>query len=69
VRKLRAVGTSIVIVTHKLTALSCCDDVLVLNAGSVQAFGPREQIISRIPRLASAPSLTVIEGAAEARRS
>jgi ABC-type protease/lipase transport system fused ATPase/permease subunit len=69
VQKLRTMRTSVVIVTHKLTTLSCCDDVLVLNAGTVQAFGPREQIVSRIPRLAATPSLTVIEGAAEARRS
>ena len=69
VQKLRTMRTSVVIVTHKLSTLSCCDDVLVLNAGTVQAFGPREQIVSRIPRLAAAPSLTVIEGAAQARRS
>jgi PrtD family type I secretion system ABC transporter len=69
VQKLRARRVSVVIVTHKLTTLGCCDDVLVLNAGSVQAFGPRDQIISRIPRLAAAPPLTVIEGAAEGRRS
>jgi ABC-type protease/lipase transport system fused ATPase/permease subunit len=69
VQKLRARRATVVIVTHKLTTLTCCDDVLVLNAGSVQAFGPRDQIISRIPRLAAAPPLTVIEGAAEGRRS
>ena len=69
VQKLRTMRTSVVIVTHKLTTLSCCDDVLVLNAGTVQAFGPREQIVNRIPRLGTAPPLTVIEGAAEARRS
>jgi ABC-type protease/lipase transport system fused ATPase/permease subunit len=69
VQKLRSRGASVVIVTHKLTTLGCCDDVLVLNAGSVQAFGPRDQIVSRIPRLAAAPPLTVIEGAAEGRRT
>jgi ATP-binding cassette, subfamily C, type I secretion system permease/ATPase len=69
VQKLRAMRASVVIATHKLTTLSCCDDVLVLNAGTVQAFGPREQIVNRIPRLAAAPPLTVIEGAAGARRS
>jgi PrtD family type I secretion system ABC transporter len=69
VQKLRSRGASVVIVTHKLTTLGCCDDVLVLNAGSVQAFGPRDQIVSRIPRLAAAPPLTVIEGTAEGRRS
>jgi PrtD family type I secretion system ABC transporter len=69
VQKLRAMQATVVIVTHKLTTLNYCDDVLVLNAGTVQAFGPRDQIVSRIPRLASTPSLTVIAGTAEGRRS
>jgi ABC-type protease/lipase transport system fused ATPase/permease subunit len=69
VQKLRAMQATVVIVTHKLTTLNYCDDVLVLNAGTVQAFGPRDQIVSRIPRLASTPSLTVVAGTAEGRRS
>jgi PrtD family type I secretion system ABC transporter len=67
VQKLRAKHVTVVIVTHKLTTLNYCDDVLVLNAGTVQAFGPRDQIVSKIPRLTSTPSLTVIAGAAEGR--
>jgi ABC-type protease/lipase transport system fused ATPase/permease subunit len=69
VRRLRAMRATVVIATHKLATLSYCDDVLVLNAGAVQAFGSRDQIVSRIPRLAASPPLTVIEGSAEARRS
>ncbi len=68
IQTLRASRTTVVIVTHKLTTLNHCDDVLVLNAGTVQAFGPRDQIINRIPRLASTPSLMLVEAAAEARR-
>jgi PrtD family type I secretion system ABC transporter len=67
VQKLRAKHVTVAIVTHKLTTLNYCDDVLVLNAGTVQAFGPRDQIVSKIPRLTSTPSLTVIAGAAEGR--
>jgi PrtD family type I secretion system ABC transporter len=69
VRKLRAMQATVVVATHKLATLNYCDDVLVLNAGAVQAFGSRDQIVSRIPRLAVSPALTVIEGSAEARRS
>jgi len=69
VYKLRAMQATVVIATHKLTTLNYCDDVLVLNAGAAQAFGSRDQIVSRIPRLAAAPTLTVIAGSVEARRS
>jgi PrtD family type I secretion system ABC transporter len=67
VQKLKARGATVVIVTHKLNILNVCDDVLVLNAGTVQAFGRRDQIVNRIPR-SSPPGLTVIAGALEAQR-
>jgi PrtD family type I secretion system ABC transporter len=69
VRELKARGVTVVIITHKLNILSYCDDVLVLNNGTVQAFGPRDQIVNRIPRSTAAPALTVISGALEAQRS
>ena len=69
VRELKARGVTVVIITHKLNILSYCDDVLVLNNGTVQAFGPRDQIVNRIPRSTAAPALTVIAGALENQRS
>jgi PrtD family type I secretion system ABC transporter len=69
VGQLKAKGATVVIITHKLNILSYCDDVLVLNNGTVQAFGPRDQIVNRIPRSTSAPALTVISGALESQRS
>jgi len=69
IHKLRATQATVVIVTHKLTTLNYCDDVLVLNAGAVQAFGSRDQIVGRIPRLTGTPPLTVVAGSAEGRRS
>ncbi len=68
IQKLRATGATIVINTHKLNILNYCDDVLVLNNGSVQAFGPRDQIVNRIPRSTAPPALTVIAGALENQR-
>ena len=50
-QKLQAMQTTVVIITHKLNILNYCDDVLVLNAGSVQAFGTRDQVVSRIAKL------------------
>ena len=69
VRQLKAKGVTVVIITHKLNILSYCDDVLVLNNGTVQAFGPRDQIVNRIPRSTAPPALTVIAGALESQRS
>lgn len=69
VQKLRASNATVVIITHKLNILNYCDDVLVLNNGTVQAFGPRDQIVNRIPRSTAPPALTVIAGALESQRS
>lgn len=67
VQKVRARGATVVIVTHKLNILSYCDDVLVLNSGTVQAFGARDQIVNRIPRSTAPPALTLIPGALESQ--
>jgi len=69
IQKLRTNNTTVVIITHKLNILNYCDDVLVLNNGTVQAFGPRDQIVNRIPRSTAPPALTVIAGALESQRS
>jgi PrtD family type I secretion system ABC transporter len=62
--RLKQNGSAVVVITHKLSLLSYCDDVLILNAGTVQAFGPRGQIVDRLAkvRAAGAPALTVVEG-------
>jgi PrtD family type I secretion system ABC transporter len=68
VQKLKAQNATVVIITHKLNILSYCDDVLVLNNGTVQAFGTRDQIVNRIPRATASPALTLISGALESQR-
>ena len=68
IQKLKAKNVTIVIITHKLNILNYCDDVLVLNNGTVQAIGPRDQIVNRIPRSTAPPALTVISGALESQR-
>lgn len=65
--RLKQVGSAVVVITHKLSLLTYCDDVLILNAGTVQAFGPRTQIVERLSkvRAAGAPALTVVEGSGQ----
>ncbi|NJL07412.1 MAG: ATP-binding cassette domain-containing protein [Methylacidiphilales bacterium] len=67
-QKLQSMRSTVIVVTHKLNILNYCDDVLVLNAGTVQAFGSRDMIVDRIPRIRAQPNLTVIDGSADARR-
>lgn len=65
--RLRSQGKVVVIITHRMSLLAFCDDLLVLNGGAVQAFGERDQIVNRLPRLRAQPNLTVIGGSAEGR--
>ncbi len=59
--RMKQSGTAVVVVTHKLSLLAYCDDVLILNAGTVQAFGPRSQIVDRLAKQKT-PALTIVEG-------
>ncbi len=65
--RLRSQGKVVIIITHRMSLLAFCDDLLVLNGGAVQAFGERDQIVNRLPRLKAQPNLTVIGGSAEGR--
>ncbi|MCA1951459.1 MAG: type I secretion system permease/ATPase [Hyphomicrobiales bacterium] len=46
--KLKNTGSIIVLITHRMNMLAYCDQVLVMNNGTVQAFGPREQVMNRL---------------------
>jgi ATP-binding cassette subfamily C protein len=48
VQGLQARRKTTVIVTHKLNLLALADRVLILDVGTVQAFGPRDAILSRL---------------------
>ena len=45
VRTMKSEGRSVVIMTHRPMAISECDSLLVLEAGSVKALGPRDYIL------------------------
>ncbi|QJF50328.1 type I secretion system permease/ATPase [Roseobacter ponti] len=38
-------GRSVIIMTHRPTAIQSCDELLVLERGKVTAYGPRDEII------------------------
>ncbi|MBB4121862.1 type I secretion system permease/ATPase [Martelella radicis] len=41
-------GRAVIIMSHRPSALAECDEVLVLEKGQVRAFGPRDEVLSRI---------------------
>ncbi|KQT48884.1 hypothetical protein ASG43_08560 [Aureimonas sp. Leaf454] len=55
-RALRDKGTAVIVVSHRISLLGFCDDILVLNEGAVQALGTREQIFNRLPRFSGEPA-------------
>ncbi|ALN74891.1 MULTISPECIES: type I secretion system permease/ATPase [unclassified Aureimonas] len=54
-------GAAVIVVSHRVSLLAFCDDLLVLNEGTVQAMGGREQIFSRLPRLRGTPPPLVLQ--------
>jgi PrtD family type I secretion system ABC transporter len=51
IHDLKAAGSTVVVVSHKISLLNYCDDILVLNEGAVQAFGTRQEVFASISRL------------------
>jgi PrtD family type I secretion system ABC transporter len=47
---LKALGSTVVIVSHRPASLGAVDRILFLKDGAVEAFGPREQIAARLTR-------------------
>nr|WP_244977909.1 ATP-binding cassette domain-containing protein [Aureimonas jatrophae] len=62
-QRMRDAGSAVIVVSHRISLLGYCDDLLVLNEGVVQAIGARERIFSRLPRLreAAAPQPAVLD--------
>jgi ATP-binding cassette subfamily C protein len=45
VNTMKAEGKAVLIMTHRPTAISTCDNLLVVDQGKVAAYGPRDEII------------------------
>lgn len=45
---LKKIGTTVVVITHKVTLLSSVDKLLVMQDGVVAAFGPRDSVLQAI---------------------
>ncbi len=47
---MKADGQTVVVITHRPNLLSLVDRILVMKAGTVQALGPRDQVLSQVLR-------------------
>lgn len=60
----RARGGVVVIIAHRPSALAGVDHVLVMNAGHVQSFGPKEEVLNRTLRPQPVAAVTPLKAVA-----
>jgi ABC-type protease/lipase transport system fused ATPase/permease subunit len=53
IARLKAAGTTVVVVSHRPATLSAVDRILVLRDGAVEAFGERNQVLLRLTQPAA----------------
>ena len=63
VADMKEAGKAVVIMTHRPTAISACDRLLVLDGGRVKAYGPRDDVIKSIMKNAAEVTRAVRGGA------
>jgi ATP-binding cassette, subfamily C, bacterial len=58
IQRLKAAGTTIVLITHKINILSLVDKIMIMGDGTVQAFGSRDEVLRRLtgPKVVKAGS-------------
>jgi PrtD family type I secretion system ABC transporter len=62
----RARGGVVVVIAHRPSALAGVDHVLVMNGGTAQAFGPKEEVLNRaLHRRPTAQSVTPLRAVAK----
>jgi PrtD family type I secretion system ABC transporter len=59
VNKLREMGTTVIVVTHRVSVLAYVNKILLLNDGKVEMFGPRQDVLDRLnQRAVTSPAAT-----------
>ena len=58
--RLRATGTTLVLVTQRTDILAVMDKILVLRHGVVEAFGPRDAVLAKLRGAQQAPGRGVV---------
>ncbi len=53
IRSMKTEGKSVLIMAHRPAAIQECDMLLVLDGGSVKAFGPRDEVLGKMVKNAN----------------
>lgn len=48
IAQMKALGTTVILVTHRSSALAQADKLLVMNEGRLQAFGPSQEVLKAL---------------------
>jgi ATP-binding cassette subfamily C exporter for protease/lipase len=54
IAELKAMGKTIVLITHRLNILSITDRLVAMNQGGIQAYGPRDEVLRLISQARTA---------------
>ncbi len=55
IKTMRSNGCIVIVIAHRPSALAGVDKLLYLQAGQVEAFGPRDEVLGKVTRPTSAP--------------
>ena len=61
IAQLKAQGSTVILVTHRSNVLVQSDQLMVLEGGKVQAFGPRSQVLEGLSRTREASLKTTVQ--------
>jgi ABC-type protease/lipase transport system fused ATPase/permease subunit len=56
IARLKAMGSTVIMVSHRPATVAGMDKLLVMRDGAVDAFGPREEITARLMQAAARPA-------------
>lgn len=54
IESLKSAGCTVVVMAHRPSAIAAVDNLLMLNGGKVQAFGPKNVVLGQVTQLAAA---------------
>lgn len=54
-RRIKARGCTVVVITHRTMVLQCVDKILVMKDGSAANFGPKEQVLAKLLQPTAVP--------------
>ncbi|NND20894.1 MAG: type I secretion system permease/ATPase [Silicimonas sp.] len=63
VRQAKSEARSVIIMTHRPVAISECDRLMVIEAGTIKALGPRDEIVKSMMRNAGDIQRVIAQGA------